>query len=123
MSTTAGSQTSDGTPTAGGVVLTASAARKVAALLAAEGDDRLALRIAVRPGGCSGFSYDMFFDADRGDGDVVGSEAGPPVVVDPSSALLLAGATLDYRDGIANAGFHITNPNAQRTCGCGQSFS
>ena len=105
------------------IALTDNAASKVAELISAEGDDQLALRVAVRPGGCSGFSYEMFFDTDVADDDVTLEKDGVRVVVDPSSAQLLTGATLDYKDGLQQAGFSIDNPNAQRTCGCGQSFS
>ena len=105
------------------IALTDNAASKVAELIAAEGDQNLALRVAVRPGGCSGFSYEMFFDTDVADDDVTSEKAGVRVVVDPSSAQLLTGATLDYKDGLSQAGFSIDNPNAQRTCGCGSSFS
>ena len=108
----------------GPVTLTDGAVRKVAELLAEEaGSEALALRVAVRPGGCSGYSYDMFFDAEVDEDDVVRTFEGVKVVVDPESAELLKGATLDYRDGLQGAGFHITNPNATRTCGCGSSFS
>jgi iron-sulfur cluster assembly protein/iron-sulfur cluster insertion protein len=79
--------------------------------------------VAVRPGGCSGFSYEMFFDSDVAAEDQTADYDGVKVVVDPSSATLLTGATLDYKDGLQQAGFAIDNPNAQRTCGCGQSFS
>jgi iron-sulfur cluster assembly accessory protein len=105
------------------ITLTDSAAVKVKELLEQEGDERLALRVAVRPGGCSGFSYEMFFDADRASDDVEQLYGSVTVVVDPTSAQLLNGATLDYKDGLNQAGFAIDNPNAQRTCGCGQSFS
>jgi iron-sulfur cluster insertion protein len=105
------------------ITLTDSAAVKVKDLIAQEDDDELALRVAVRPGGCSGFSYEMFFDADVADDDVSVDYSGVKVVVDPSSAMLLEGASLDYKDGLADAGFAIENPNAERTCGCGQSFS
>src|SRR3954464_14675015 len=81
------------------------------------------LRVAVRPGGCSGFSYEMFFDTDKDGDDLVTEYSGVKVVVDPSSAQLLNGATLDYSDGLQGAGFAIDNPNAQKTCGCGNSFS
>jgi len=77
----------------------------------------------VRPGGCSGFSYEMFFDSEVETDDQVLDFSGVKVVVDPSSAQLLTGASLDYKDGLQGAGFAINNPNAQRTCGCGQSFS
>lgn len=105
------------------ITLTDNAATKVKELIAQEGDDALMLRVAVRPGGCSGFSYEMFFDTDRDDEDLTQDYEGVKVVVDPSSAQLLSGATLDYKDGLQETGFSINNPNAQRTCGCGQSFS
>ena len=107
------------------ITVTDSAARKVKELLEAEGATDLALRVAVRPGGCSGFSYEMFFDGDFADDDET-AQFGPDqvsVVVDPASAQLLLGATLDYKDGLNQAGFAITNPNATRSCGCGQSLS
>ena len=65
----------------------------------------------------------MFFDSDIADEDSTASFGEIKVVVDPSSAMLLEGATLDFNDGLQGAGFSINNPNAQRTCGCGQSFS
>ena len=105
------------------LTVTDSAAAKVRELLEAEGDTTLALRVAVRPGGCSGFSYEMFFDGDIAAEDVKAELGGVSVVVDAASAPLLTGAVLDYKDGLQGAGFAITNPNAQRTCGCGQSFS
>ncbi|HMS46980.1 MAG: iron-sulfur cluster assembly accessory protein [Candidatus Microthrix subdominans] len=104
------------------ITLTDTAADKVQQLIAAEGDDALALRVAVRPGGCSGFSYEMFFDSETDAEDVSEAYGAIKVVSDPSSAQLLDGATLDYKDGL-ESGFAITNPNAQRTCGCGSSFS
>jgi iron-sulfur cluster assembly accessory protein len=105
------------------IAVTDNAATKVKELIDAEGNAQLALRVAVRPGGCSGFSYEMFFDTDVADDDLTNEYKGMRVVVDPSSAQLLAGATLDYKDTIQDSGFTIDNPNAQRTCGCGQSFS
>ena len=104
------------------ITLTDTAADKVQQLIAAEGDDALALRVAVRPGGCSGVSYEMFFDSETDAEDVSEAYGAIKVVSDPSSAQLLDGATLDYKDGL-ESGFAITNPNAQRTCGCGSSFS
>jgi iron-sulfur cluster assembly protein/iron-sulfur cluster insertion protein len=105
------------------ITLTDTAAVKVKELLDAEGEPSLALRVAVRPGGCSGYSYEMFFDSDVATDDEQADFDGVKVVVDPSSAQLLTGATLDYKDGLQNAGFAIDNPNATRSCGCGQSFS
>jgi len=105
------------------ITLTDNAAVKVKDLITQEGNDELMLRVAVRPGGCSGFSYEMFFDTDQAGDDLITDYSGVKVVVDPSSAQLLTGATLDYTDGLQGAGFAIDNPNAQKTCGCGQSFS
>ncbi len=105
------------------ITVTDAAATKVDQLIKAEGEESLALRVAVRPGGCSGFSYEMFFDSDISAEDHASTHGGVQVVVDPSSAQLLEGATLDYKDGLEESGFSITNPNAQRTCGCGNSFS
>jgi iron-sulfur cluster assembly accessory protein len=110
------------------ITLTDNAATKVKELLEAEGATDLALRVAVRPGGCSGFSYEMFFDGDIAADDEQAT-FGPDdtqvkVVVDPASAQLLAGAPRSTtRTACRTAGFAITNPNASRTCGCGQSFS
>ncbi|MGA2123693.1 MAG: iron-sulfur cluster insertion protein ErpA [Acidimicrobiales bacterium] len=106
------------------ITLTDAAVAKVAELIAAAGaEEELALRVAVKPGGCSGFNYDMYFDSEIVDDDVVSAFGEIKVVVDPASADLLTGATLDFTDGLQGAGFHITNPNATRTCGCGNSFS
>lgn len=106
------------------ITVTESAATKVRELLDQEDDPSLALRVAVRPGGCSGFSYEMFFDGEvAGDDQSATFGSDVKVIVDPTSAQLLTGATLDYKDGLQQTGFSIDNPNAQRTCGCGQSFS
>jgi iron-sulfur cluster assembly protein/iron-sulfur cluster insertion protein len=105
------------------VTLSDTATTKVAELLAQEEGDNLALRVAVKPGGCSGYSYEMFFDTEVMTDDVVREFGAVRVVVDAASAELLSGSTLDYSDGLQGAGFHISNPNATRTCGCGSSFS
>ena len=105
------------------ITLTDSATTKVHELIQAEGNDELALRVAVRPGGCSGYSYEMFFDSEFTPEDTVAELGGVKVVVDAASAALLSGAQLDYKDGLQGAGFAINNPNATRSCGCGSSFS
>lgn len=104
------------------ITVSEDAAVKVKDLITQEGDDSLMLRVAVRPGGCAGFSYEMFFDSNRDDTDVTAEYGDVTIVVDPSSAQLLEGAVLDYKGGL-ESGFSITNPNAERTCGCGSSFS
>ena len=105
------------------ITLTDTASGKVAELMEAEGNPALFLRVAVRPGGCSGFSYEMFFDTELADDDQQTDFGGVKVVVDPASAQWLEGAKLDYKDGLQGAGFAIDNPNATRSCGCGNSFS
>jgi iron-sulfur cluster assembly protein/iron-sulfur cluster insertion protein len=105
------------------IALTDTATSKVKQLMEAEGAPELYLRVAVRPGGCSGLSYEMFFDTEKAADDVTEAYGEVLVVVDPASAQYLSGASLDYKDGLQDAGFTINNPNAQRTCGCGQSFS
>jgi iron-sulfur cluster insertion protein len=105
------------------ITITESAAAKVKQLVEAEGNTELALRVAVRPGGCSGLSYEMFFDSEFAPDDQKAEFAGVKVVVDPDSAQYLSGASLDYKEGLMGAGFTINNPNTSRTCGCGQSFS
>jgi iron-sulfur cluster insertion protein len=104
-------------------MLTDAAAAKVRELIEAEGDPNLALRLAVRPGGCSGFSYDMFFDSQIDDTDLVSENDGVRLAVDAESASMVSGATIDFKNnGLQGAGFAINNPNQQRSCGCGQSF-
>ena len=103
--------------------LTPTATTKVAELIDAEGEPGLALRVAVKPGGCSGFSYEMFFDAETDTEDLVAEFGSVKVVVDPESAERLRGSTLDYKEGLMGAGFAIENPNVTRSCGCGNSFS
>jgi len=105
------------------IALTDTASSKVSELLRSEGDPTLFLRVAVRPGGCSGMSYEMFFDTERADDDLEAAYGDVKVVVDPASSQYLEGASLDYKDGLQGAGFTINNPNVTRTCGCGQSFS
>ena len=112
------------TDTATGVVLSDTAADKVKALLAQEGRDDLALRVAVQPGGCSGLRYQLFFDERSLDGDAVQeyADGSVKVVVDRMSVPYLAGATIDFVDTIEKQGFTIDNPNAGGSCACGDSF-
>lgn len=105
------------------VLLTDAAVAKIRELVAAENDPDLALRMAVRPGGCSGFSYEMYFDSQIDPDDIVEGFEDVRVVVDPQSAEMIRGSTLDYKDGLMGAGFAIENPNVTRTCGCGNSFT
>jgi iron-sulfur cluster assembly accessory protein len=111
------------TPVTDGILLTETASSKVAALLAQEGRDDLALRVAVQPGGCSGLRYQLFFDDRSLDGDVVKAFGTVSVVTDRMSAPYLGGATIDFVDTIEKQGFTIDNPNATGSCACGDSFS
>jgi iron-sulfur cluster assembly accessory protein len=120
--TTAVELTSAPAEPATSVSLTATAATKVRTLLEQEGRDDLRLRVAVQPGGCSGFQYQLFFDERVLDGDVELDHEGVPVVVDRMSAPYLVGATIDFTDTIEQQGFTIDNPNAGGGCACGNSF-
>lgn len=81
------------------------------------------VRVGVKGGGCSGFSYSLNFDVDQADGDVVIEMKGVRLFCDPKSMLYLNGTTLDYTSGLQGRGFQFQNPNATSTCGCGESFS
>jgi iron-sulfur cluster assembly accessory protein len=100
-----------------------SAAERIKALLDKEGKLAThALRMKVVGGGCSGLQYQLSFDDTNKDGDTRIEAGGVSVVVDEKSALYLVGTTLDFVDTLQETGFKIQNPNAQTTCGCGQSF-
>lgn len=105
------------------VNVTDAAVEKISELITAEGEENLALRMAVRPGGCSGFSYEMYFDSQVDTDDLVEEFGDVKVIVDPQSAEMVRGSTLDYKDGLMGAGFAIENPNVTRSCGCGNSFA
>ena len=81
------------------------------------------IRVGVKGGGCSGLSYDLVFDDTMSEGDKVFEDNGVKVVVDKKSLLYLLGTTLDYNGGLNGRGFQFINPNASRTCGCGESFT
>lgn len=81
------------------------------------------IRVSVKGGGCSGLMYDLAFDAEIKDQDQVFEDRGIKVLVDKKSLLYLLGTTLDFSDGLNGKGFQFVNPNASRTCGCGESFS
>ena len=82
-----------------------------------------AIRVGVQGGGCSGLSYKMDFDNENRPGDQVFEDKGLKIVVDLKSFLYLAGTELDFSDGLNGKGFQFINPNATRTCGCGESFA
>lgn len=105
------------------MALTESAARKLRALRIDEGNADLKLRVYITGGGCSGFSYGFKFDENINEGDTVVTRDDVTMVVDMLSIQYLAGATVDYVEGLQGARFLIENPNASSTCGCGSSFS
>ncbi|KPK40455.1 MAG: iron-sulfur cluster insertion protein ErpA [Gammaproteobacteria bacterium SG8_47] len=105
------------------LLFTDAAAAKVKQLIADEGNDQLKLRVFVSGGGCSGFQYGFTFDEDVQDGDTAVENAGVTLLIDPMSFQYLAGAEIDYTEGLQGAQFVIRNPNATTTCGCGSSFS
>src|SRR3954447_6533888 len=82
-----------------------------------------ALRVFVSPGGCSGFSYGMSLEAEPADDDEIVEQSGVKVVVDPFSLQYLGGAQIDFIDSLMGGGFTVVNPNAVKSCACGQSFA
>lgn len=106
------------------VTITDKAKEKLLQLRAGEGkDESYHLRVAVKGGGCSGLMYDLSFDNQMQPGDEVFEDKGIKILVDKRSLLYLLGTTLDYSDGLNGKGFQFINPNASRTCGCGESFA
>ena len=108
------------TPTLG---FTDTAADKLKSLIEEENNPNLKLRVFVSGGGCSGFQYGFEFDESASDDDIKVEKSGVTMVVDAMSAQYLAGATVDYEEGLEGSRFVINNPNATSTCGCGSSFS
>ena len=105
------------------LALTEKAAEKVREIRTAEGiEDAMALRLRVVGGGCSGFSYDLYFD-NPADADKSFESHGVKLVVDQMSLMYLVGTEVDYVEGLQGAGFKFNNPNTKSTCGCGSSFS
>ena len=105
------------------IVFTDSAADKVREILVEEGNADMKLRVYVTGGGCSGFQYGFAFEEKAGEDDTIVTKNGVDMVVDPASFQYLAGAEIDYQEGLEGSRFIIKNPNATTTCGCGSSFS
>ena len=112
-----------GTAPEASVNLTESAARRVAVLRAQENVPGAFLRLAVSGGGCSGFQYGFSFDDARQDDDRVFDHDGIQLVIDAVSLELVKGAEIDFVEDMMGAAFQVKNPNAQSSCGCGNSFS
>ena len=105
------------------LLFTDAAATKVGALIEADGNPALMLRVSVQGGGCSGLRYDFAFEEQLQDDDTVIENRGVKLLVDPISLQYLTGAEIDYREGLEGAQLVIRNPNATTTCGCGSSFA
>ena len=105
------------------VLATDSALKKLKELKEVESAEGSFLRMGVKPGGCSGLSYEMFFDNEKSENDFTEQYGEVAIVVDSQSVDHIRGATLDYKEGLMETGFSIDNPNVSRTCGCGNSFS
>ena len=105
------------------VSITDNAAEKVKALMAQEGEEDLALRIGVRPGGCSGFQYSIYFDDEINDDDEIIETKGIKVLVDAMSVPYIMGSEFDWQESLMGAGFAVNNPNVSGGCGCGSSFT
>ena len=105
------------------LLFTDNAANKVKQLIEEEGNADLKLRVFVSGGGCSGFQYGFTFDEVANDDDTVLNKNGVQLLIDPMSFQYLAGAEIDYTEGLEGSQFVIKNPNATTTCGCGSSFS
>lgn len=105
------------------ISLTEKAVDKVKEIRDAEGLGEQGLRVRVLGGGCSGFSYDLFFEEETSELDQSFESGGIPIYVDMMSAQYLDGTEIDYVEGLHGAGFKFNNPSAKSTCGCGSSFA
>lgn len=104
------------------VTLSEAAAKRIAAIVAADADKH-ALRVSVEGGGCSGFSYKFDLDGQAAGDDIVIERDGATVLIDPTSLIYMAGSEIDFVDNLLGQSFQIKNPNAVASCGCGTSFS
>jgi iron-sulfur cluster assembly protein len=105
------------------ITVTDTAKKQAIRLMEDEGKDGYFIRVGVQGGGCSGLMYQLTFDNEEKEGDKTFEDNGMKVVVDTKSYLYLLGTTLDFSGGLNGKGFVFKNPNADRTCGCGESFS
>lgn len=106
------------------IIVTEKAKDRIVQLKKEEGrSENENIRVSVKGGGCSGLMYDLDFDAKVVESDHVFEDKGIKIIVDRKSLLYLAGTVLEFSDGLNGKGFQFVNPNASRTCGCGESFS
>ena len=102
--------------------ITDAAATKINQIIAQEANGASFLRMGVAGGGCSGFQYQLALETAPSEEDIVFASNGVTMCIDRKSAVYLTGVEIDYINGLQQSGFKISNPNAQSTCGCGQSF-
>ncbi len=113
----------DTTPSPG-LVMSEAAVKEIKRLIVQhELPESAGVRVGIKGGGCSGFTYTLNFDQKPAEGDVILEQDGVRLFCDPKSLLYLRGTTLDYSEGLQGRGFQFKNPNAKSTCGCGESFS
>ena len=105
------------------ITVSESAAKKVKSLIEESGFRTPFLRVSVKGGGCSGLSYDLSFDTEKNSNDTLTEDKDVKILVDNKSLLYLFGTELEFSDGLNGKGFQFINPNASRTCGCGESFA
>ena len=105
------------------VTVSETASVKLNSLIEESGFATPYVRVAVKGGGCSGLSYDLSFDTEKQPSDTLAEDKGVKILVDNKSLLYLYGTELEYSGGLNGKGFQFVNPNASRTCGCGESFS
>jgi iron-sulfur cluster assembly protein len=105
------------------VTVSEGAAKKLNSLIEESGCITPFVRVAVKGGGCSGLSYDLSFDTEKQPADTLAENNGVKILIDNKSLLYLFGTELDFSDGLNGKGFQFINPNASRTCGCGESFA
>jgi iron-sulfur cluster assembly protein len=105
------------------VTVSEGAAKKLNSLIEESGFKTPYVRVAVKGGGCSGLSYDLSFDTEQQPADTLAENNGVKILIDKKSVLYLFGTELDFSDGLNGKGFQFINPNASRTCGCGESFA
>jgi len=105
------------------ITVTETASKKVHELITQSGFTKPYLRVGVKGGGCSGLTYELEFDTDKKEGDELFEDKGVKILVNMKSLLYLFGTELEFSDGLNGKGFQFINPNANRTCGCGESFA
>jgi iron-sulfur cluster assembly protein len=105
------------------ITVSENAAKKLNLLIEESGFKTPYVRVSVKGGGCSGLSYDLSFDTEPHTSDTLAEDKGVKILVDMKSLLYLYGTELEFSGGLNGKGFQFINPNASRTCGCGESFS